>query len=57
MALQVEDLEDQSKYRQILEISYDDLIPFILDYLKRISAVTIFFWSVLPLFSLEQPSG
>jgi hypothetical protein len=46
MAIQVEDLDDQSKYRKILEISYDDLIPFILDYMKKISAVTIFFWSV-----------
>jgi hypothetical protein len=50
MALQVEDLEDHSKYRQILKISYDDLIPFIFDYLKRISGVTAFFWSVCFLF-------
>ena len=50
MALQVEDLEDQSKYRQILEISYDDLIPFILDYLRRITGVTIFFWSACIIF-------
>jgi hypothetical protein len=45
MALKVEDMEDQSKYRQILSLSYDDLVPFIFDYLKRISPVTIFFWS------------
>jgi hypothetical protein len=50
MALQVEDLEDQSKYRQILKISYQDLIPFILDYLKRITGVTIFFWSACAVF-------
>ena len=50
MALQVEDLEDQSKYRRILEISYEDLIPFVLDYLKRITGVTIFFWSVCLIF-------
>ena len=50
MALQVEDLDDQTKYRQILKISYDDLIPFILDYMKRISAVTIFFWSACLFF-------
>jgi hypothetical protein len=50
MALQVEDLEDQSKYRQILEISYEDLIPFVLDYIKRITGVTIFFWSVCLIF-------
>jgi hypothetical protein len=50
MALQVEDLEDQSKYRQILKVSYDDLIPFILDHLKRISRVTIFFWAACLFF-------
>ena len=50
MALQVEDLEDQSKYRQILELSYGDLIPFILDYLRRKTGVTIFFWSACIVF-------
>ncbi len=50
MALQVEDLEDQTKYRQIMEISYHDLVPFILDYLRRKSGVTIFFWSVCIIF-------
>ena len=50
MALQVEDLEDQSKYRKILEIAYDDLIPFILGYLRRKTGVTIFFWSVCIVF-------
>jgi Putative zincin peptidase len=50
MALKVEDLEDHSKYRKILEISYDDLIPFILDHLKRVTGVTIFFWSACLFF-------
>ena len=50
MALRVEDLEDQSKYRQILKVSYDELIPFIFDYLKRISGVTALFWSVCLVF-------
>lgn len=50
MALQVEELEDQSKYRKILEVSYDDLIPFIFDYIKRITGVTTFFWSVCFVF-------
>jgi hypothetical protein len=50
MSLKVEDLEDPSKYREILKISYEDLIPFILDYLKRISAVTVFFWSACLFF-------
>jgi hypothetical protein len=50
MALQVEDLEDQTKYRLIMEISYHDLVPFILDYLRRKSSVTIFFWSACIIF-------
>ena len=45
MALRVEDLEDESKYRQKLVLSFNDMIPFILDYLKRRSLLTIFFWS------------
>jgi hypothetical protein len=50
MALSVEDLEDQTKYRQILAISYHDLIPFILDYLRRMSGLTVFFWSACIIF-------
>jgi hypothetical protein len=50
MSLQVEDLEDQTKYRQIMEISYNYLVPFILDYLRRKSRVTIFFWSACIIF-------
>jgi len=46
MALQVEDLEDQSKYRQILKIPYDELALFVLDYLRKKSGLMIFFWSV-----------
>jgi len=45
MALQVEDLEDQSKYRQILKIPYDELALFVLDHLRKKSGVMIFFWS------------
>lgn len=46
----IEDLEDQSKYRQTLKISYDEMIPFVLDYLKRKSGLMIFFWSVCIFF-------
>lgn len=46
MALQVEDLDDQSKYRQIQEVPYDGLITFVLEYLKRRTGLMIFFWSV-----------
>lgn len=46
MSLQVEDLNDQSKYRQLLAIPYDDLLSFVLDQIRRKSAVMAFFWSV-----------
>jgi hypothetical protein len=45
MALRVEDLEDQSKYRQILKVPYDELVPFVLDYIRRKSGLMVFFWS------------
>jgi len=50
MALRVEDLDDQSKYRQILKIPYDDLITFVLDYLRRKSTLMVFFWSSCIIF-------
>lgn len=50
MALLVEDLDDQSKFRQLLSVSYGDLIPFILGYLKKRSALTGFYWSFCILF-------
>jgi hypothetical protein len=50
MSLIVEDLNDQTKYRQILAISYNELITFILDYLRRKSGLMVFFWSICFLF-------
>jgi hypothetical protein len=50
MSLVVEDLEDQSKYRQILAISYKDLVPFIFEYLRKRSDLIIFFWSLCFIF-------
>ncbi len=46
MSLVVEDLDDQSKYRQILAISYKDLVPFIFEYLQKKSVLIIFFWTM-----------
>lgn len=51
MALKVEDIEDQSKYRQMLKIPYDELIDFILDYLRRKTGLMYFFWTTCPGFS------
>jgi hypothetical protein len=44
MAVSVEDLDDQAKYRKILSISYQDLIPFILNQLRSGSGLIVFFW-------------
>jgi len=50
MTVKVEDLEDQSKYRQILTVPYNDLTGFVLDYLRRGSGMMVLYWSVCLIF-------
>lgn len=50
MALKAEDLEDQTKYRQILSIPYGNLIDFVIEYLGKRSSLMVFFWSVCIFF-------
>jgi len=50
MALRVEDLEDQTKFRQIRAVPYNDLVSFVLDYLRQKSGVMVFFWSACIIF-------
>jgi len=50
MALQVEDLDDQSKYRELIKVPYDELIDFVLEYIRRRSEVVIFFWFICAIF-------
>lgn len=50
MALQVADLEDQTKYRQIATIQYSDLINFVLEYIRKKSGLMVFFWTVCLIF-------
>ncbi|MFH0842303.1 MAG: DUF3267 domain-containing protein [Bacteroidota bacterium] len=45
MMMKPENFDDQSRFRQVLAIPYSDLVSFVLDYMKRSSAVMIFFWS------------
>ena len=52
MALHIEDIEDPSKFRQILAISYTDLVGFIFKYLGKLSGFMLFFWLVCILFLL-----
>lgn len=46
MPLTPEDLDDQTKFRQLLVVPYNELIEFIFTYLKKRSGLTFFFWSV-----------
>ena len=46
MSFQVEELDDQNRFRQVLVISYQDLIPFILNNIKTKTSLTLFFWSI-----------
>jgi hypothetical protein len=50
MALSVEDLGDQDRFRQILVIPYKDLINFVMDYITKKSALLVFFWSLCLIF-------
>jgi len=52
MTLQVEDLEDQTRFRQKEAISYHDLIPFIFENLKKKSVLLASYWSVCIIFLL-----
>lgn len=45
MATSVEDLEDHTRFRQILKIPYDELVVFVLDYIRRKSWLMVLFWS------------
>jgi hypothetical protein len=50
MAITVEDLSDESRFRHLLTISYADIISFVLDNVRRKTAVTLIFWSVCLIF-------
>jgi Putative zincin peptidase len=52
MSFAAEELEDQEKFRRILSISYNDLVQFIFDYLKKRSPLMIFYWSAVIAFLL-----
>jgi hypothetical protein len=45
MAYKVEDFNDQGRFRLLLKLNYGDIINFVIDYLKRKTGVTLFFWA------------
>lgn len=50
MPLKIEDIEDQTKFRRILEIPYAEIVNFVLDHIRKKTGVTLFFWSICLLF-------
>jgi hypothetical protein len=45
MALKAEDLDDQSRYRHLFTLPYGDIASFVIDYIRRRTGLTIFFWA------------
>jgi hypothetical protein len=52
MTYKVEDLNDSQNFRQILAISYTDLVGFIFKYLGNLSGIMLLFWILCILFML-----
>ncbi len=50
MRFKVEELDDPCRFRQLLKVPYDELVGFILDYVRRRTGLMIFFWSVCIIF-------
>lgn len=52
MTVKIDDLEDRIRFRQILSISYSDLVGFIFKYLGKFSGLMLLFWIVCITFLL-----
>jgi hypothetical protein len=50
MSVTVEDLQDESRFTHFLTISYNEILPFVFDYVRRITGITVFFWSICMIF-------
>jgi len=50
MRITVDDLQDQSRFRHLLTVSYSEIISFVLDYIRRKTTLTVFFWSICMIF-------
>jgi hypothetical protein len=47
----IEELEDESKYRLILKLQYENLTETVFEYLKKMSGLMILFWSFCIIFA------
>ena len=50
MKYTVEDLEDPGKFTLILKVSYNDLLEFVFEYLKKTSPLASAFWGICLIF-------
>ncbi len=50
MALTVKEINDSQNFRQLLALSYSDLVPFIFKYIKKPTVLIIFFWLLCAVF-------
>jgi hypothetical protein len=50
MGISVDDLQDETRFRHILTVSYSEIVSFVLDYIRRRTNLIIFFWSVCMIF-------
>jgi hypothetical protein len=50
MAKTIDELSDPSRFRHILTISYSEIVGFVLEYIKRRTSLTIFFWCICMIF-------
>jgi hypothetical protein len=46
MTLSVEDLNNEGRFRHLLTLPYTEILPFVLDYIKRRTSLMMFFWAV-----------
>lgn len=50
MRITPDDILDPARFRHLITISYDEIVPFVLDYIRRRTHLTVFFWSVCLIF-------
>jgi hypothetical protein len=53
MAINIDELSNELKYRHLKTISYNDIIPFIFEYLKKRTTTILLFWAFCIVFLLQ----
>jgi hypothetical protein len=53
MAINIDEFSNELKYRHLKTISYNDIIPFIFEYLKKRTTTILLFWAFCIVFLLQ----